>query len=141
MKEKLELITLSCLALLAEVAVRTTNIRTLTRRLGIALDDVGEGDPIPGQRKGSRELSNDVIDRRAGAVDRLYRAWPRRASCLRRALVLGFYVRGARPTMRIGVAKENGTVTAHAWIEVNGRVIGDDTGDYAPLRGPVERHR
>jgi hypothetical protein len=127
--EKLELLQLIVLAVGAEAAVRLMPLPKLARRLGISL---GEPDALDG--KPARSLSRDAIDRRAAAVDRLYRMWPRRDSCLRRALVLGYRIRAARPTMQIGVAKEGDRVRAHAWIEVDGRVVGDESGDYAPLR-------
>ena len=133
LSEKIELLGLIPLALSAEVAVRTVGLSAITRRLGISLDaDAPDRIPDPTLARG---LSSDTIDSRAAAVDRLYRAWPRRDSCLRRALVLGFYIRSAHPTLRIGVAKEGDGVRAHAWIEVDGRVVGEQTGDFAPLRG------
>lgn len=130
--EKAELLELVLLAAVAEVAVRVVKLGVITRRLGIRLD--GETSPRHSshERLGGR-LSDEVVDRRAAAVDRLYRVWPRRDACLRRGLVLGWRIRKAQPTLRIGVKRENGTIRAHAWIEVDGRVIGDDTGDYAPL--------
>jgi hypothetical protein len=131
LEDKVELLQLIVLAAGAEVAVRTVALPKLTRRLGIGL---GGPDATHSPTPRTRSLSRDTIDRRAAAVDRLYRVWPRRDSCLRRALVLGFRIRAARPTMQIGVAKEEGRVRAHAWIEVDGRVVGDDSGDYAPLR-------
>ena len=132
--EKVELVQLVALALAAEVAVRTTPLPLLTRRLGIALDDESRLSPAEGDRARSRRIPSGTIAKRAASVDRLYRAWPRRDSCLRRALVLGFRVREARPTLRIGVARDGDEIRAHAWIEIDGRVIGDDSGDYAPLR-------
>jgi hypothetical protein len=40
--------------------------------------------------------------------------------------------------MRVGVARQNGAFVAHAWIELDGRVIGDDAlavQMYTPLEG------
>jgi transglutaminase superfamily protein len=131
-KEKAELVELVILAIGAEIAVRLVRLPSLTRRLGITLVD-GAGETAK-RAEAEGHLPATTIERRAASVDRLYRAWPRRNSCLRRALVLGFCVREAHPTMRIGVAKEGDEIRAHAWIEVNGRVVGDESGDYAPLR-------
>jgi hypothetical protein len=138
-KEKVEAVGLVALAAAAEIAVRVVSLPALTRRLGITLEN-GGSEPVPATA-GTRGSGLDppTIERRAEAVDRLYRAWPRRNSCLRRAVVLGFYVRRARPVLRIGVAHDGDEVRAHAWIEVDGRVLGDDSGDYAPLRPPA-RH-
>ena len=129
LEEKVELVGLAALALGAEVAVRVGELPAMAKRLGISF----ETQTAP-QRAKPAGLSRATIDRRAASVDRLYRAWPRKDSCLRRALVLGFRIRAAHPTLRIGVAKENDEIRAHAWIEVDGRVIGDETGDFAPLR-------
>ena len=133
-EEKAELLELLFLASIAEVAVRLIRLPSLTRRLGITLVEDGDGASTPAAAKGT--LSAATIERRAASVDRLYRAWPRHNSCLRRSLVLGFRVRRAHPTMRIGVAQEAGEIRAHAWIEVDGRVLGEATGDYAPLHSP-----
>jgi hypothetical protein len=130
-EEKLELLQLIVLAIGAEAAVRLVPLPRLTRQLGIGL-----GDHAPGTGAPRGAISHRTIDRRAASVDRFYRAWPREDSCLRRALVLGFRVRAAHPVMQIGVAKEDDRVRAHAWIEVDGRVVGDESGDYAPLRRP-----
>ena len=132
--EKAELFFLLLMALTAEVAVKVVPIRRLTRFLGIALVEQGERDTSRIGRRSPRPLDLAVIEKRAQAVDRLYRLWPRQRSCLRRALVLGFRVRAANPVMLIGVARENDTIRAHAWIEIQGRVIGERSGDFAPLR-------
>lgn len=127
------MVLLVAMAVVAELAVRTVPLPRLTRLLGIALIDSDAPDdvPLPARRPG---LDGATVARRAAMVDRLYRGWPRKDSCLRRALVLGYRIRRARPVLSIGVANENGSIRAHAWIEVDGHVVGDDTGDYAPLR-------
>lgn len=130
--EKLEVIGIVALACVAEVAVKIVRLPRLCALLGIALVNYGDEDrPLPP----SRELEPTMIQARARAVDRVYRHWPRTRSCLRRALVLGYRVRRARPVLLIGVAREEeGDIRAHAWIEVNGEVVGDQHGDWAPLR-------
>ena len=131
--ERVELSYLVLLALLAEAAVRLIPLPTLTRRLGIALGrNAGEPGP-PGAHA-------PFVERRARAVDRLYRVWPRDGSCLRRALVLGFRVRRARPTLVLGVAEEDGTVHAHAWIEVDGAPVGHEPREFSPLRSARSRN-
>lgn len=122
-------------AALAELAVRTVRLPRLAHALGIALED--GNDTQVRARASARRLGPEAVDRRAALVDRVYRAWPRHDSCLRRAILLGFYVRRASPLLRIGVARDGESVRAHAWIEVDGRVVGDEAGDYAPLRPPA----
>jgi transglutaminase superfamily protein len=133
-REKAEACYIAALALVAEAAVRAISLPRLTKMLGISLGD-GARDPFPAKRRWvDRKMEPIEVDARARAVDRIYRAWPRRDSCLRRALVLGYRIRAASPVLMIGVAKEDGLTRAHAWIEVGGKVVGDDSGDYAPLR-------
>lgn len=51
---------------------------------------------------------------------RILRHGPFNGTCLRRAIVGGYFVRNRSPKVRIGVSKVHGTVAAHAWLEVNG---------------------
>lgn len=51
-------------------------------------------------------------------------AYPRfNGTCLRRALVMADILRERKPILRVGVAKEQGEVFAHAWIEIDGVAI------------------
>ena len=134
LRTKTELCLIAVMALLAEVAVKLVPLPRLTRLLGISLIDHRTPTSAATPPSSSSRLDGAAVERRARIVDRLYRAWPRKSSCLRRALVLGYRIRGADPVLLIGVANEDGSIRAHAWIEVDGRVVGDDTGDYAPLR-------
>ncbi len=70
---------------------------------------------------------------------RLLRQPPFNSTCLRRAIVGGSFLAGRAPILRIGVAKTDGIVTAHAWIEVNGVGLDPDGADrYAVLTTPTE---
>lgn len=51
---------------------------------------------------------------------RLLRHGPFNGTCLRRAIVGGYLLRRHDPILRIGVAKSDGVVSAHAWIDVGG---------------------
>lgn len=96
---------------------------------------------------GSAETEGRV-DRRAAAptvteirhlrdLDRALRWLTGLDTCLRRALVSGFYLRRMRPVLRIGVAKSGEVVTAHAWIEIDGAAVrAADPGGYRVLRRP-----
>lgn len=50
-----------------------------------------------------------------------------RARCLQRALVLHRWLRDERlpSSLRIGVRKESGGLTAHAWVELAARVVAE----------------
>jgi hypothetical protein len=53
---------------------------------------------------------------------------PVRATCLRRSLLVGWLLRrdGIETVLRIGVNRDDGRFRAHAWIEHDGRPVGDD---------------
>lgn len=60
-----------------------------------------------------------------------------RATCLKQALVLSWFLgrRGAQTALRIGVARHEGRLKAHAWLDHDGQVIlGHHEGEhYEPL--------
>lgn len=62
---------------------------------------------------------------------------PVRATCLQKALVLSWFLgrRGIPTALRIGVARHEGRLKAHAWLDHDGQVIlGHHEGEhYAPL--------
>lgn len=62
---------------------------------------------------------------------------PVRSTCLKQALALSILLkrRGMATTLRIGVSRETGDFTAHAWLEADERIIfGLQEGrTYAPL--------
>lgn len=68
------------------------------------------------------------------------------ATCLPRSLMLWWLLarRGVEAVLRIGVRVEQGVFTAHAWVEVQGRVINDraDVGSlYAPFSADMADQR
>ena len=52
---------------------------------------------------------------------------PVRASCLRRSLLLWWLLRreGIETSLRVGVNRDGGSLSAHAWVEYLGRPIND----------------
>ena len=52
-----------------------------------------------------------------------------RAHCLQRSLVLWSLLErnGVESELRFGARKENGQIQAHAWVEINGVALNDDT--------------
>ena len=59
----------------------------------------------------------------AGAVAGRYT--PVTATCLKKALVLSWLLerKGTQTEVRIGVAREEGRLKAHAWLDYDGQVI------------------
>jgi hypothetical protein len=89
-----------------------------------------------------RRLASRLGRMPAGAADADRVAWAVRAAgrrlgtCLPQALAAQVMLarRGKAPVLRIGVARDNGAVAAHAWVEVGGRVVvGGTAAPYAPL--------
>jgi hypothetical protein len=68
------------------------------------------------------------------AVDAVMRRWRGRDTCLRRCLVLGQRLRRLRPVLRIGARRDGAALVAHAWLEIDGRSLDADSGNYAVLR-------
>jgi hypothetical protein len=65
----------------------------------------------------------------ARLVDAVARRGPYSATCLPRSLTLWWLLRrrGIDSYLRIGVRKEAGRLEAHAWVELQGLVLNDDT--------------
>lgn len=61
--------------------------------------------------------------RRVRAARRVLRHWPFGDTCLREALVMGHLVRHLHPTLRIGVARIDGALRAHAWLDIDGALL------------------
>ena len=106
-----------------EVMVRTMPLSRTSRLLGCAVSleparsDAERLRPWHLSRAGRRRL------RCAG---RVADAWPfSRGPCLRRALVGGHLVRELDPVVRLGTARRDGELMAHAWLEIQGRPLED----------------
>ena len=132
---RFEIVYVTMLAAVAEIAVRLVPVRRLASVTGISMEGL-----TPDTSSLQATLSSEQIARRTEAVQRVYRVWPRDGSCLRESFVLGFRLRHSRPVLKLGVAKENEEVVAHAWIEIDGRPVGDDPQRFSPLHGrPAQR--
>jgi Transglutaminase-like superfamily len=98
-----------------EGGLRLVRLPHLARGVGVPLSLTGRG----GDAEGQLRLSRPEIDR-LDLARRLIRRWPTEATCLRRSLLAGHVLRRRHPILRIGVAKVNGRVAAHAWLEIEG---------------------
>ena len=114
-----------------ESGLRREPLPRLAARLGV---HVATG-PGRAPALGGLDLSpREALD--VDAARRLVRWWPAPARCLRRSLLVGHALRARRPELRIGVARHDGRVHAHAWIEVGGVALQATEGgvDFRPLR-------
>ena len=130
--ERIETIKVLGAAALAELAVRVVSLPKLASFVGIRVNETEDPTTAEDQRI-------PLAQKRSVAVDRVYRSWPRKGACLRRSLVLGWRLKDLSPVLMIGVARREGEVRAHAWVEVGGVPVGREDGDFAPLRTARER--
>jgi hypothetical protein len=114
--------------LAAEWALGRAQLRVWTRPTGRLVVDA----PSRARGRGRPDAARlEMAVRRAAlALDRALRRGPLRPSCLVRALALAdLLARRGVPDglVRIGVRRGDGRVIdAHAWVELDGRVVGDD---------------
>jgi hypothetical protein len=78
------------------------------------------------------------------AVARVGRRGPRRWTCLERSTALWWLLQraGFAAEIKIGVAPLDDSLEAHAWVELDGDVLGDDPGaveEYAAFAGGMTR--
>lgn len=74
----------------------------------------------------------------ASRVRSVLARWPSKSRCLVGALAVGLLLRDRKPTLFIGVRRRGSTVTAHAWLDVEGArvpvTLPDDAFDFVLLR-------
>lgn len=130
--EQLTTVKVLAAALLVEVAIRAVPLPRLVRWLGFTMaardgDDQAELTGAP--------PFDPVERRRVRVVLNVMRYWPfGRGACLRQALLLGHLLRARHPVLHLGVMRRGQEITAHAWIQVSGLVIGEREG-FLPLVG------
>lgn len=118
-------------ALAVEAGMRLVPLPRLASFLGVRVGT----DPARPPRPDALPLT-DRERRSVEAARLVLRRWPVSARCLRRALLVGHALRHRDPVLRIGAARHDGMVHAHAWIEVDG-LLPEDTEHgvtYLPLR-------
>lgn len=112
----------------AECAVRAGPLDKTSKWLGVPLDTTSTAEPRPNGVLNLSSWESGQL-RALGAVSR---RWPfADGPCLRQSLAAGRIVRNQHPVLRLGVATDTG-LQAHAWIEVDGVLIGD-TRNFTPL--------
>lgn len=86
-----------------------------------------------GTRRGHRLVAGKARARRLAALSEaaVGLGWPGR-SCLRQSLLLYWLLRraGLQPALRLGAARTQGGLSAHAWVELDGEAL-------LPARGHV----
>lgn len=101
-----------------EMGLRTMTLPRLADLAGAPLHTKGSEKPVMDPRK--RPVLSPRARRQVRAARRVMRHWPYGGSCLRQALVTGQRLRRLEPTLWVGVAKLDGEIKAHAWLEIDG---------------------
>lgn len=123
------------LAAVVEIGLRTLRLPRMSRILGIPL-----GIDPPSRRPDAIPVTiPGWARRRLAAARRALRHWPFGDTCLRKALVGGAMIRSLDPVLRIGVARHEGALKAHAWIELEGLSLDPGSRDFAIVEGVVTR--
>ncbi|WP_165962776.1 lasso peptide biosynthesis B2 protein [Occultella glacieicola] len=125
------------LAVVAELGLRTAGLPRLARMFGTPLRTDDSTPAQPDHPSGAPVL-DDRARRQVRSSRRVMRHWPFGDTCLRQALISGALLRRLGPELLVGVAKIDGQVRAHAWLEINGGIL-DPLGaaaSYTPLLSP-----
>jgi hypothetical protein len=125
-----ELAVAVALLLVIELSLRGTTLPTTCRRLRVRLDldsaaPEGAAPVLPGWARPRV---------RAARVATAH--WPAGDTCLRRCLLLGHRLRRLDPVLRIGVRRVGGEFGAHSWLEIDGRSLDVDAGEFGVLERP-----
>lgn len=117
-----------------KLAQRWTRLDRLHNRLN---KTIGTGFRSPDRR--SKNISADDVARLVGVAARRGLV---RTSCLQHALVLWTLLKrhGFDAAIRFGVRKNEAALEAHAWVELDGRVLNDSADireQYPPFQHPV----
>jgi hypothetical protein len=117
------------LVVVVELGLRTVRLPRLARWLGVPL---AKQSSVYATVRAAKEVAarpslelSDREQRRVADVRRLLGVPGIDGTCLRQGLLVGRALRRHDPRLVLGVAKKDGVVTAHAWLEVEGWVVDD----------------
>ncbi|MGH8900631.1 MAG: lasso peptide biosynthesis B2 protein [Egibacteraceae bacterium] len=131
--EQLTTVRVLATAVPVEVAVHMVPLPRLVRWLGFTMatrDGDAQAEPVTGVPS---PPFDPVEQRQVRTVLEVMRRWPfGHGACLRQALLLGHLLRPRSPVLYLGVNRRGPQITAHAWLQVSGLVIGAREG-FLPL--------
>lgn len=128
-RDRLEVLRIAALAGVVEVWLRVGTLPSLARALGVPLD-VG---PDPVGTPMLAPLPAWAV-RRLGLTRAVLRRSPTGPTCLRTSLVAGQRLRRLHPRLRVGVAREDKRLLAHAWLEVDGQYFDPGAASYQTVQ-------
>jgi hypothetical protein len=121
-------------AVRVEYVIRRRGLPELCELTGIVFEPAVSSPAGPHQDPTSRLQLSDTDLGTIAAVERVYRRWPIRGTCLRSCLVTGRLLRYRKPTLQIGVRRtDGGDLVAHSWLVVAGHPIDATAAEYARL--------
>lgn len=115
--ERVAVLRVLCAAFAVEVGLRLLSLPNLACRIGVQLESGVDASP-----QAPRGLLRSEA-RLLRVAELVFRDWPFGGPCLRRSLVCGFFLRSRQPVLKIGVTRNGGSMTAHAWIEIDGAPV------------------
>jgi hypothetical protein len=135
---KVAVVQATAMVLVVEVGLRTMDIGRLAARMGVPL---ATGSPASERADGDGDADLlSVRERRdiwatVWVLDR----WVFDGTCLRRALVTGFFLRRHRPELHLGLIGDGDT--SHAWVEAEGMTLDAQpvTGVFTAAGVPLDR--
>ena len=121
-RELPETVAAGVVAVVVELGLRVTTLPKLARLLRVQLDPAmtGAGGDL---MQGSATTLSESDCRRVRSTQRVLRRWPFGDTCLRQALVSGTLLRHRQPVLHLGVAKIDGAIKAHAWLDIGGGIL------------------
>jgi hypothetical protein len=129
-----ELVHAACWIAVVEALLRTRDLPSACRALGIGCD-LGSAAPAATERAVLPRRTRPAVLAACVVAAR----WPAGDTCLRRCLLVGHRLRGLDPILRIGVRRDAaGEFAAHSWLEIGGRTLDPEAAGYLTL-GSAER--
>jgi hypothetical protein len=132
LRDARELLVVVAVAGATEVSLRTGTLPDTARRLRVPLDLRGAAapaDPAP-------PVLPVTARRQVRAVRLVLGYWPFGSTCLRQSLVLGHRLRRLDPVLVVGAARSaEGSLAAHAWLEIDGHSLDPESRRFAALAG------
>ena len=113
--ERREVVVVCFVALTCECTIRSLSLPQLARLFRVHLVE----DPTYGAVD-DLDLLPEWARARLRVARRVMRNWPVEGVCLRHSLVAGQRLRTLQPVLKVGVARRNGAVVAHAWLAIDG---------------------
>lgn len=124
--DRAEVLRILALAAVVEIGLRTMSLPTLARLLRVRVD---LHSPQRGNAMTVRPAEWAV---RRIALTRSVLRYSRQ-TCLRNCLVLSCRLRSLQPVLRIGVRRQSGQLTAHAWLEIDDEYFDPEAQAYEPI--------